>query len=281
VSERQNMIEQDNRLSVNKQCQLLDVSRSTFYYQPQPESEYNLMLMRLLDEMHLERPYYGSRRLKGALEDKGYIVARRKVVRLMKLLGIAAIYPKPNTSKRNSAHKVYPYLLRNKTIDRPDQVWCTDITYIPMKKGFVYLVAVMDWYSRKVLSWRLSNTMDVHFCVEALEEAISRFGVPEIFNSDQGSQFTSESFTGVLKRHGVDISMDGKGRCMDNIFIERLWRSLKYEEVYLKAYDSVNQARQEIAIWVSFYNAERKHQGLGDQTPDSVYFDGLQLPLAA
>jgi len=281
VSERKVMISQEGKLSINKQCQLLDVSRSTFYYHPHPESEHNLMLMRLLDEIHLEHPYYGSRRLKGALEDEGYIVARKKVSRLMKLLGITAIYPKPNTSKSNPAHKLYPYLLRNKTIDRPNQVWCTDITYIPMKKGFVYLVAIMDWHSRRVLSWRLSNTMDVHFCVEALEEAINRFGTPEIFNSDQGSQFTSEAFTSVLKKHNVKISMDGKGRCMDNIFIERLWRSLKYEEVYLKAYDSVSQARQGISNWISFYNAVRKHQGLSDQTPDSVYFDGLQLPLAA
>jgi len=281
VSERKVMISQGEKLSINRQCQLLDVSRSTFYYHPHPESEHNLMLMRLLDEIHLEHPYYGSRRLKGALEDEGYIVARKKVSRLMKLLGITAIYPKPNTSKLNPAHKVYPYLLRNKTIDRPDQVWCTDITYIPMKKGFVYLVAIIDWHSRRVLSWRLSNTMDVHFCVEALEEAINRFGTPEIFNSDQGSQFTSEAFTSVLKKHGVKISMDGKGRCMDNIFIERLWRSLKYEEVYLKAYDSVSQARQGISNWITFYNTVRKQQGLSDQTPDSVYFNGLQLPLAA
>jgi len=281
VSERKAMISQEGNLSINKQCQLLDVNRSTFYYHPQPESELNLMLMRLLDEIHLEYPFYGSRRLKGALLDKGYIVARKKVSRLMKTLGITAIYPKPNTSKSNPAHKVYPYLLRNKAIDKPDQVWCTDITYIPMKKGFVYLVAIMDWYSRRVLSWRLSNTMDVHFCVEALEEAINRFGAPEIFNSDQGSQFTSEAFTGVLKKHDVQISMDGKGRCMDNIFIERLWRSLKYEEVYLKAYDSVSQARKGIGNWMTFYNTTRRHQGLNDQTPNSVYFDGLQLPLAA
>jgi len=240
VSERKVMIAEQENLSLNKQCQLLDVSRSTFYYHPQPESEYNLMLMRLLDEIHLEYPFYGSRRLKNALMDKGYIVARKKVSRLMKLLGITAIYPKPNTSKSNPSHKVYPYLLRNKIIHRPDQVWCTDITYIPMKKGFVYLVAIMDWHSRRVLSWRLSNTMDVHFCTEALEEAMARFGAPELFNSDQGSQFTSEAFTGILKKHDVQISMDGKGRCMDNIFIERLWRRLKYEEVYLKAYDSVS-----------------------------------------
>jgi len=266
---------------MNKQCRLLDVSRSTFYYHPKPESAYNLMLMRLLDEIHLEHPYYGSRRLKGALLDKGYIVARKKVSRLMKLLGIIAIYPKPNTSKSNASHKIYPYLLRNKSIDEPDQVWCADITYIPMKKGFVYLVAIMDWYSRRVLSWRLSNSMDVHFCVEALEEAISRFGAPELFNSDQGSQFTSEVFTGVLKKNHVQISMDGKGRCMDNIFIERLWRSLKYEEVYLKAYDSVSQARQSIGNWISFYNTNRRHQGLNDKTPDLVYFNGRQLPLVA
>jgi putative transposase len=271
------MISSTEKPPVNKQCQLLDVSRSTFYYPPQPESAFNLTLMRLLDEIHLEYPFYGSRRFKGALMDQGHIVTRKKVVRLMKLLGITAIYPKPNTSRANSAHQVYPYLLRNKTIDRPDQVWCTDITYIPMKKGFVYLVAIMDWHSRKVLSWRLSNSMDV----EALEEAITRFGTPEIFNSDQGSQFTSEAFTGVLKKNGVQISMDGKGRCMDNIFIERLWRSLKYEEVYLKAYDTVKQARLGIGDWITFYNTVRRHQGLDNETPDSVYFNGQKLPLAA
>jgi len=275
------MISQKEEISINKQCQLLDVSRSSFYYHPQPLSEEELILMRLLDEIHLECPFYGSRRLKSALMDKGYIVARKRVSRLMKVLGITAIYPRPNTSKANPSHKVYPYLLRNKTIDKANQVWCTDITYIPMKKGFVYLVAIMDWHSRRVLSWRLSNTMDVHFCVEALEEAITRFGAPEIFNSDQGSQFTSEAFTGVLKQHDVQISMDGKGRCMDNIFIERLWRSLKYEEVYLKAYDSVSEARQGLGSWITFYNTIRRHQGLNDQTPDSVYFDGLDLPLAA
>lgn len=281
MSERQAMITKESKPSVVKQCKLLGISRSGFYYQPVPVSTEELELMRLLDEGHMKYPFYGSRRLRGWLSDHGHELSRKKVVRLMRKMGIVPIYPKKNTSKPNRQHKVYPYLLRGLKIDRPNQGWCTDITYIPMAKGFLYLVAIMDWHSRKVLSWRLSNTMDVHFCLEALDEAVARFGTPEIFNSDQGSQFTSEAFTGALKQHGIRISMDGKGRCMDNIFIERLWRSLKYEEVYLKAYDSVAEARQGIDQWMRFYNMNRRHQGLDDQTPDSVYFGGLDMPLAA
>jgi len=275
------MVDKKSKAPVTRQCKLLDISRSGFYYQPKPVSEEELEQMRLLDEGHMKHPYYGSRRLKGWLADHGHHLSRKKVVRLMRLMGIVPIYPKKNTSKPNRAHKVYPYLLRDMTIDRPNQVWCTDITYIPMAKGFLYLVAIMDWHSRKVLSWRLSNTMDIHFCLEALDEAIAHFGTPEVFNSDQGAQFTSDTFTSTLKKHGIRISMDGKGRCMDNIFIERLWRSLKYEEVYLKAYDSVKEARSGIREWMRFYNMARRHQGLENQTPDSVYFGGLSMPLAA
>jgi putative transposase len=275
------MVTKTSELSITRQCKLLNISRSGLYYQPKSVSKEELKQMCLLDEGHMKHPYYGSRRLKGWLADHGHHLSRKKVVRLMRMMGIIPIYPKKNTSKPNRAHKVYPYLLRGMTIDRPNQVWCTDISYIPMAKGFLYLVAIMDWHSRKVLSWRLSNTMDVHFCLEVLDEAVARFGAPEIFNSDQGAQFTSEAFTGALKGHGIQISMDGKGRCMDNIFIERLWRSLKYEEVYLKAYDSVAEARQGIDDWMRFYNMARKHQGLADQTPDSVYFGGLDMPLAA
>jgi len=275
------MISRESKPSIVKQCKLLDISRSGLYYQPAPVSTAELEQMRLIDEGHMKHPYFGSRRLRDWLADHGHHVSRKKVVRLMRMMGIVPIYPKKNTSKPNRGHKVYPYLLRGLTIDRPNQVWCTDITYIPMAKGFLYLIAIMDWYSRKVLAWRLSNTMDVHFCLEALEEAIARYGTPEIFNSDQGAQFTSYAFTGTLKQHGIQISMDGKGRCMDNIFIERLWRSLKYEEVYLKAYDSVKTAKAGIDEWMRFYNMNRRHQGLDSRTPDSVYFGGLGMPLAA
>jgi len=282
LSERKAMVDSSRKeVSIVKQCKLLNISRSSIYYQAKEVPAKDLEMMRLLDNEHMKHPFYGSRRLKDYLFDQGFKVSRKKVVRLMKVMNIIAIYPKRNTSAPNRAHKVYPYLLRGLTINYPDKVWCTDITYIPMAKGFLYLVAIMDWHSRKVLSWRLSNTMDVHFCIEALEEAIESFGTPEIFNSDQGAQFTSEAFTSVLKENGIKISMDGKGRCMDNIFIERLWRSLKYEEVYLKAYDTVKDAKQQISTWIDFYNTERRHQGLDRSTPDSVYFTGQELPLAA
>jgi len=276
------MVSKDHEFSIARQCKLLNVPRSSFYYQPAPIPAKDLELMRLIDACHLEHPYYGSRRIKDWLADKhGLVVARKRVTRLMRRMGIVPIYPKRNTSRPNKAHETYPYLLRGLDIERPNQVWCTDLCYIPMARGFLYLVAIMDWHSRKVLAWRLSNTMDTHFCLEALDEAIARFGVPEIFNTDQGAQFTSRAWTDRLKEHGIRISMDGKGRCLDNVFIERLWRSLKYEEVYLKAYDTVAEAKAGIGTWMRFYNTRRRHQGLANQIPDSVYFSGLNMPLAA
>jgi len=267
------MVDRKHTLPVVRQCALLSLSRSTVYYQGKPEaSEEDLKLMRRIDEMHLKRPFYGSRRLADWLRDLGYEVNPKRLQRLMRKMGITAIYPKKNTSQPGQGHKIYPYLLRGLEINRPGQVYCTDITYIPMAKGFVYLVAVMDWYSRKVLSWRVSNTMGSDFCVDALEEAIRCYGAPEIFNTDQGAQFTSEAFTSVLKSANVKISMDGKGRWVDNVFIERLWRSVKYEEVYLKAYESMAQAKSGIGEYLKFYNAERKHQTLG-MTPDQMYFE--------
>jgi len=275
------MIDRTHSLPVTRQCGLLSINRSTAYYQPQGVSEEDLRLMRLIDEIHLKRPFYGSRRIRDDLQDLGYPVNRKKVQRLMRQMGIMALYPKRNTSQPGKGHKIYPYLLKGLTIDRPNQVWATDLTYIPMAKGFVYVVAIMDWYSRKVLSWRVSNSMDADPCVEALEEAISRYGVPEIFNTDQGSQFTSDAFTRVLKEAGIKISMDGKGRWVDNVFVERLWRSLKYEEVYLKAYDTVAEARLGIGNYFRFYNRERRHQSLDRQTPDKVYNGSVLWPVAA
>ena len=229
--------------------------------------------MRLIDKIYLEYPFKGSRRLRDVLLARhGICVNRKRVARLMRLLGLAALHPGPRTTRKGKGHKIYPYLLGGMDIESVNQVWATDVTYIPMSRGFVYLVAVMDWHSRKVLSWRVSNTMDVSFCVEALEEAIAKYGRPEIFNTDQGSQFTSEAFTGVLKREGIRISMDGKRSWMDNVFIERLWRSLKYEEVYLKAYDSVRSAKEGIGGWIDFYNTRRRHQGLDRSTPDQGYY---------
>jgi len=275
------MINRESDLPITRQCQLLELNRSTVYYQPKPSSEEDLKLMRRIDEMHLKRPFYGSRRIRDWLWEEGYDINRKRVQRLMRKMGIVAIYPKAKTSKPGKGHKIYPYLLRNLVIDRPNQVWATDITYLPMAKGFVYLVAIMDWHSRRVLSWRLSNTMDSDFCVDALEEALGRYGSPEIFNTDQGAQFTSESFTGVLKKANVDISMDGKGRWMDNVFVERLWRSVKYEEVYLKAYENVAEARVSIGTYLEFYNSERQHQGINRKTPDQVYWGSVEWPLAA
>lgn len=257
---------------MRRQCSLLALPRSTFYHIPQPVSDEELALMTLIDRCHLKYPFYGSRRIRDWLGDQGHTVNRKRVRRLMRTMGLAALYPKRNLSRANQAHKVYPYLLKGLVIDRPNQVWATDITYIPMARGFVYLVAIMDWHSRRVLAWRVSNTMDVHFCIDALEEAIQTHGPPEIFNTDQGSQFTSEEFTAVLKHHGIRISMDGKGRWVDNVFVERLWRSVKYEEVYLRAYDSINDARRSLGRYFAFYNAERRHQSLDRHTPDSVYY---------
>ena len=235
------------------------------------DSAEELELCRLIDEIHLNRPFLGSRRIMDELRDRGWRINRKRVVRLMQKLLITAVAPRPKLSLPGSGHTVYPYLLRGLAITRPNQVWAADITYIPLPKGFLYLVAVMDWYSRRVLSWRLSNTMDTGFCIEAVEEALALYGAPEIFNTDQGSQFTSEAFTGVLKAAQVKISMDGKGRWVDNVFIERLWRSLKYEEVYLKAYESAAEAREGIGNWIRYYNTRRRHQGLGRRTPDEVF----------
>lgn len=275
------MITRESNLPVTRQCQLLNLNRSTVYYQAKPVSAEDLNLMRRIDEMHLKRPFYGSRRIRDWLEDEGHKVNRKRVQRLMRQMGIAALYPKACTSKPGKGHKIYPYLLRNRIIDSPNQVWAADLSYIPMAKGFVYLVAIMDWHSRRVLSWRVSNSMDSDFCVDALEEALGRYGSPEIFNTDQGSQFTSEAFTGVLKEANVDISMDGKGRWMDNVFVERLWRSVKYEEVYLKSYETVAEARAGIDTYLEFYNSERRHQGLNRQTPDQVYWGSVEWPQAA
>jgi len=260
-------------ISVRRQCELLGVNRSGLYYEPLGESEENLMLMRMLDEQYTRTPFYGSRRMVEWLDTQGFRVNRKRVSRLMELMGIEAVYPKPKLSQPGEGHRVYPYLLRGLEVGRVNQVWSTDITYIRMAQGFVYLVAVMDWFSRYVLSWRLSLTMELDFCVEALKCALRR-GRPEIFNSDQGSQFTSVKFTGELAKREIAISMDGRGRCMDNIFIERLWRSLKYEEVYLKDYEPVTEARAGIERYFRFYNHERLHQSLGYRTPAAVYLAG-------
>ena len=274
-SERLALVDHDDpALPVVAQCRLLKVARSTLYYRPVPASADDLAVMRRMDELHLAWPFYGSRRMAAVLRREGRAVNRKRAKRLMKVMAIEAIYQKPNTSKAHPDHKVYPYLLRGLTIDRPNQVWCADITYIPMAKGFVYLVAVMDWFSRRVLSWRLSIGMDPDFCVEALTEAMERYGQPEIFNTDQGVQFTSAAFIDELADRGVRISMDGKGRYLDNIFIERLWRSLKYEEVYIKAYDSVAEARRSLGVWLAFYNDVRPHQSLEYRTPREV-FEGV------
>jgi putative transposase len=272
------MIERVNPvLPISRQCRLLALPRSSVYRKPAEVSAEDQAIMALIDRQYLARPYYGSRRMAAWLATQGHAVNRKRVRRLMRLLGVAAIYQRPNTSKPTTADKIYPYLLGGLTIERVNQVWCADITYIPMAKGFLYLVVIMDWVSRAVLAWRLSNTLDADFCVEALEEALARYGRPEIFNTDQGSQFTSDDFTGTLKRHGVKISMDGKGRFMDNIFVERLWRSLKYEEVYLNAYATVAEAKAGIGAWLDFYNTERQHQSLGYRAPRQIYQEGLWI----
>jgi putative transposase len=271
-AERRALVEREAAaLPVSRQCRLLSVSRASVYRQPGKISEEDCTIMALIDRQYLARPYYGSRRMAAWLASQGHVVNRKRVQRLMRLAGLVAIYQRPNTSKPAPAHKIYPYLLGGILIERVNQVWCADVTYIPMAKGFLYLVAIMDWVSRAVLAWRLSNTLGAEFCVEALKEALFQHGRPEIFNTDQGSQFTSDDFTGILERHGVTISMDGKGRFMDNIFVERLWRSLKYEEVYLHAYASVAEAKAGIGSWLGFYNQERQHQSLGYRTPRQVY----------
>ena len=255
---------------MRRQCELLGVHRAGLYYEPVGESEENLLLMRLLDEQYTRAPFYGSRRMTAWLATVGHEVNRKRVSRLMEVMGIEAVYPKPKLSQAGEGHRIYPYLLRGTTVERVNQVWSTDITYIRMAQGFLYLVAIMDWFSRFVLSWSLSLTMEVEFCVEALKRAL-RWGCPDIFNSDQGSQFTSEKFTGELAERQIAISMDGRGRCMDNIFVERLWRSLKYEEVYLKDYASVAEARAGISGYFQFYNHQRLHQSLDYRTPAAIY----------
>ncbi len=275
------MIYQDHSLPVTRRCELLQVARSTAYYRLAPVSAEDLVLMRLLDELRLELPFYGSRRLCGELKDRGHPVNRKRVQRLMRQMGLTALYPKRRTSVPGQGHKVYPYLLRELPIEQPNQVWAADICYLPRAKGFMYLVAVMDWYSRRVLSWRVSNTLDSEFCVEALEEALARHGRPEIFNTDQGSQFTGEAFTAVLKDAGVAISMDGKGRWVDNVFVERLWRSVKYEDIYLRAYETPMALRAGLARYFEFYNSRRRHSALGRRTPDAVYLNSETLGAAA
>jgi putative transposase len=270
--ERKAMIVPDRPgLSLSRQCRLVSISRSSFYYTPRGESPENLALMRRIDELFLRYPFYGSRQMVRQLARDGVAVGRHRVRRLMRLMGLEAIYQAPRTSTPHPAHRIYPYLLRNMTIDRPDHVWCADITYIPVRRGFLYLVAIMDWATRHVLAWRLSNTMDARFCIEALNEAMAKYGKPEIFNTDQGSQFTSFEFTGVLKDAGIEISMDGRGRCMDNIFIERLWRSLKYEAVYLHEMIDGFAAARVIGEWFAFYNTGRPHSAFGGATPAEAY----------
>jgi putative transposase len=275
------MIDRNHDLPIAKQAKALGISRGSVYYLPRPVPAATLAVMRRMDELHLEFPFAGSRMLRDLLNKEGVEIGRCRVATLMKRMGIEALYRKPNTSKPAPGHKIYPYLLRGMTIDRPNQVWAMDLTYVPMARGFVYLAVVIDWFSRRVLAWRLSITMEAAFCVEALEEALVRQGRPEIFNTDQGSQFTSEAFTGVLTRNGIAISMDGKGAWRDNVFVERLWRSVKYEEVYLKAYDTVAEARASIGRYLSFYNTRRPHSSLDRQTPDRAYFTRLPQIAAA
>ena len=275
------MIDRSHPLPITRQAEALGMARSTVYALPTPVSDRDLDLMKRIDRLHLEMPYAGSRMLRDLLNQDGIKVGRKHVATLMKRMGIEALYRKPKTTKKHPQHRVYPYLLRGLVIDRPKQVFAMDITYIPMARGFVYLVAVLDWYSRKVLSWRVSITMDVHFCLEALQDAINVHGVPEIVNTDQGSQFTSQAFTGLLKEHGIRISMDGKGAWRDNVFIERLWRSVKYEEVYLHAYDTVSDSRAGIGRYFNLYNRRRPHSSLKRKTPDQVYYSQQPLTLAA
>jgi putative transposase len=275
------MIEPAHALPVVRQCTLLDLSRSSVYYTPQPVAASALALMRRIDELHLNHPFAGARMLRDFLIQEGITVGRRHVATLMKRMGIEALYRRPNTSRKHPKHPVFPYLLRGVDITRPNHVWAMDITYLPMRKGFVYLAAVLDWATRRVLSWRLSNTLTTDFCLDAVEAACQRFGTPEIFNTDQGCQFSSSDFVDLLKTHGIQQSMDGKGRWVDNVFVERLWKSVKYEEVYLHAYDSVTQARQGLEGYFRFYNERRPHSSLDGKTPDQVYFEALPSQAAA
>jgi putative transposase len=275
------MIIREHALPITKQAEALNISRGSVYYLPRPASASDLELMRRLDRLHLELPFAGARMLRGLLAAEGYKIGRRHVKTLMKRMGIEALYRHPRTTKPEPGHKIYPYLLRGLEVVRPNQVWAMDITYIPMARGFVYLAVVLDWFSRRVLSWRVSITMEAAFCVETLEDALARHGKPDIFNTDQGSQFTGSAFTGMLANNGIAISMDGKGAWRDNVFVERLWRSVKYEEVYLRAYDSVSDARASIARYLDFYNGRRPHSSLDGMTPDRAYCKPLPLRLAA
>ena len=267
----------DCKLSIKKQCELLGISRSSYYYNPQEISEEESKLLRLLDEQYMKTPFYGSRKMTMYLRSLGYKINRKRVMRLMRQLGLQAIYPKPRTSIANKEHEIYPYLLRELNIERANQVWCTDITYLPIGKTHFYLVAIMDWFSRKVMSWSISNTMDVYFCKSALDEALLKYGKPDIFNSDQGSQFTSKKFTDRLKQDKIKISMDGRGRCYDNIFIERLWRSLKYELIYIYEFKDGKELTKEVKKWINWYNEQRYHQALDYQTPDTIYWQNLVI----
>ena len=275
------MIDPEHGLAIKRQAEALGISRSSVYYQPRPVSAEDLWLMRQIDELHLNYPFAGSRMLRDLLSHQGLEVGRRHLRTLMRRMGIEAIYRRPNTSKPAPGHRIYPYLLRGLAITRSNQVWAMDITYIPMARGFVYLAAVVDWFSRRVLAWKLSITMETSFCIEALEEALSTNEKPEIFNTDQGSQFTSEAFVRRLKENGIGISMDGRGRWRDNVFVERIWKSIKYEEVYLHAYASVSEARTSIGRYLEFYNSIRPHSSLKALTPDQVYFNRLPESMAA
>jgi putative transposase len=275
------MSDRGHRLPLSRQAELLGISRGSLYYDPCPVSATDLAIMRRIDELHLNYPFAGSRMLRDLLRGEGIAVGRERVTTMMRRMGIEAIYRRPHTSKPADGHKVYPYLLRGVTIERPNQVWAMDITYIPMARGFVYLTAVIDWFTRRVLAWRVSISMDVDFCLDAVDEALTRYGRPEIFNTDQGSQFTSAAFTGLLLENAIKISMDGRGSWRDNVFVERLWRSVKYEEVYLRAYDSVAEARSSIGAYLAFFNRKRPHSSLDGRTPDQAYFRGLAVAEAA
>ena len=275
------MIDRGHDLPLVRQADLLRLSRSTLYYEPRPVPAAELAIMRRIDELHLDYPFAGSRMLRDLLRGEGIAIGRERVAAMMRRMRLEALYRRPNTSKPADGHKIYPYLLRGLPVERPNQVWAMDITYIPMARGFVYLAAVVDWFSRRVLAWRLSITMEVEFCLDAVEDALARYGRPEIFNTDQGSQFTSAAFTGLLLDNTIAISMDGRGSWRDNVFVERLWRSVKYEEVYLRAYDSVGDARASLGRYLDFYNRTRPHSSLAARTPDRAYFDNLPLLAAA
>ena len=275
------MIDTGHDLPITRQAQLLELSRSAVYYRPQPTSDADLVLMRRIDALHLDHPFAGARMLRHLLRQEGYAVGRKHVTTLMRIMGIEALYRKANTSRRHPEHRIYPYLLRGVTIDRPNQVWAMDITYLPMARGFIYLAVVLDWASRRILAWRLSNSLTADFCIDALEEAIARYGAPATMNTDQGSQFTGSEFIATLTEHDIRISMDGKGCWRDNVFVERLWKTIKYEEVYLHAYDTVSAAKESLTRYVSFYNGRRPHTALDRQTPDAAYFNRLPLAAAA